>query len=410
VAVSRRGFLGGAVGLGAGATLGAALPRSALSVAGASVGDDGRIPFEGPHQAGITNHAPSNALIAAFDVVATDAKEVQGTLRDLTEAARWLTTGGPAPKRDPLLPPSDNLILGPDPEPTSLTVTVGVGASLFDDRFGLAARKPKQLRPMEHFNHDQIDPARTHGDLLLQLCASEPDACVHALRILMRATRSTLVLRWMLPGFQRPNTLDHGRTNTRNLLGFKDGTANPDASDDGLMNDLVWVPGSVPGEPEWTKDGSYMVVRTIRTKVEFWDRTALATQEDIIGRHKASGAPLGQKREADIPDYKADPKGNVIPLDAHIRLANPRTPEAEATRILRRGYNFSNGFSKNGQLEQGLLFVCFQRDLDKGFVAVQNRLVGEPLEEYIQPVGGGFFFALPGVRDKQDYLGSGLFA
>ncbi len=410
MAVSRRGFLGGAVGLGAGATLGAALPRSALAAAGAAVGDDGRIPFEGPHQAGITNHAPANALIAAFDVVATDGKEVEGMLRDLTEAARWLTTGGPAPKRDPLLPPSDNLILGPDPEPTSLTVTVGVGASLFDERFGLADRKPKQLRPMEHFNHDQIDPARTHGDLLLQLCASEPDACVHALRILMRATRSTLVLRWMLPGFVRPNTLDHGRTNTRNLLGFKDGTANPDASDAALMNDLVWVPGNVRGEPAWTKGGSYMVVRTIRTKVEFWDRTALATQEDIIGRHKASGAPLGRKREADVPDYTADPKGHVTPLDAHIRLANPRTPAAEATRILRRGYNFSNGFAKNGQLEQGLLFVCFQQDLDKGFVAVQNRLTGEPLEEYIQPVGGGFFFALPGVRDQHDYLGSGLFA
>lgn len=405
--VSRRGFLGGAVGLGAGATLGAALPQGVLSAASAAEGDE-RVPFEGRHQAGITNHAPAHALIAAFDVVATDRREMADAMRALTDAARRLTEGGSAPMRDPLLPPEDNLILGPDPTPSSLTVTVGVGASLFDQRFGLGDRKPAQLRTMEHFPHDQIDPARTHGDLLLQLCADEPDACVHALRILMRATRATLVLRWMLPGFQRPNTLGKGRTSTRNLLGFKDGTANVDASDDALMDKLVWLPPGASGEPAWTAGGSYMVVRIIQTLVEFWDRTALETQEDIIGRHKASGAPLDGRRENDIPDYTADPKGRTIPLDAHIRLANPRRPKTEANRILRRGYNFSNGFARNGQLEQGLLFVCFQRDLDRGFVAVQNRLNGEPLEEYIQPVGGGFFFALPGVRNAQDWLGSGL--
>jgi deferrochelatase/peroxidase EfeB len=407
MSVSRRGFLGGAVGLGAGATLGSALPKGVLGVAAAAEGG-GHVAFEGRHQAGITTPSQAAALVAAFDVVATDREELAGAMRDLTEAARWLAAGGAAPKRDPLLPPSDNLILGPDPTRSNLTVTVGVGASLFDARYGLAAKKPKQLRAMEHFPHDQIDPTRTHGDLVLQLCADEPDACVHALRILMRATRSTLVLRWMLPGFIRPNTMGSGRTSTRNLLGFKDGTANPDPSDGSLMDQLIWVPSGVAGEPAWTEGGSYMVVRTIRTKVEFWDRTALATQEGIIGRHKASGAPLGQKRENDIPDFKADPKGKAMPLDAHIRLANPRTPEAEATRILRRGYNFSNGFAKNGQLEQGLLFICFQKDLDRGFVAVQHRLDGEPLEEYIQPVGGGFFFALPGVRDAKDWLGSGL--
>jgi deferrochelatase/peroxidase EfeB len=407
MSLSRRGFLGTAVGLGAGATLGSALPSSVVR-AGAAESDE-RIAFQGRHQAGITNPPPAHALIAAFDVVAGDRRELADTMRSLTDAARWLTQGGPAPKRDPLLPPEDNLILGPDPASSGLTVTVALGASLFDGRFGLAERKPAQLRPMPHFPNDQIDPARTHGDLLLQICAEEPDACVHAVRILMRATRATLVLRWMLPGFQRPNTLEQGRTSTRNLLGFKDGTANPDSSDRALMDTLVWVQPGTAGEPAWTAGGSYMVVRTIRTKVEFWDRTALATQEDIIGRHKASGAPLDGRRENDIPNYQADPKGREIPLDAHIRLANPRTPRTEANRILRRGFNFSNGFSKNGQLEQGLLFVCFQRDLDRGFVTVQQRLDGEPLEEYVQPVGGGFFFALPGVRDGQDWLGSKLF-
>ena len=61
-----------------------------------------------------------------------------------------------------------------------------------------------------------------------------------------------------------------------------------------------------------------------------------------------------------------------------------------------------------GQLDQGLLFACYQRDLAAGFVAVQRRLDGEPLEEYIRPVGGGFFFTLPGVTSRDGYLGETL--
>ena len=66
------------------------------------------------------------------------------------------------------------------------------------------------------------------------------------------------------------------------------------------------------------------------------------------------------------------------------------------------------GFTRAGQIDQGLLFITFQADLEKGFIAVQNRLNGEPLEEYIKPVGGGYFFVLPGVRAPGGYLGQGL--
>jgi deferrochelatase/peroxidase EfeB len=409
-AVSRRRFLGGAATLGAGAALGAAAAggiAATASDAGADGGSD-RVPFEGLHQAGIVTPAPAHAIVAAFDTVASDRDQLEETLRALTTAARALTAGDVAAARDPLLPPSDNLILGPEPPPSALTVTVGVGASHFDDRFGLAARRPARLRAMPRFPNDRLEAERTHGDLVVQVCADTPDACVHALRIVMRATRSTLVLRWMLEGFQQPNTLGHGRTSTRNLLGFKDGTANPDPSDGDAMDRIVWIHRDTPGEPAWTSGGTYMVVRIIQNRVEFWDRTALATQEGIIGRHKASGAPLDGTDETDTPDFGADPHGDRLRLDGHIRLANPRTRETEANLILRRGFNYSSGFESSGQLDQGLLFVCFQQDLDRGFVTVQNRLNGEALEEYIRPVGGGFFFALPGVRGRGDWLGSTL--
>jgi deferrochelatase/peroxidase EfeB len=409
--VSRRRFLGGAATLGAGAAVGAGIasggPASALVSPGRAREVSTRVPFEGMHQAGVTTPSPAHAVVAAFDSVGANRRALEDTLRALTAAARSLTKGEPMPDRDPLLPPNDNLILGPVPEPSSLTVTVGVGSSLFDDRYGLADRKPKRLRPMPRFPNDRLQPERTHGDFVLQICADTPDACIHALRILMRATRATLVLRWMLDGFQQPNTLGHGRTSTRNLLGFKDGTANPDANDSSEMSDLVWVDkGS--GEPAWAAGGSYMVVRIIQNHVEFWDRTALETQEGIIGRNKETGAPLDGRRETDVPDFAADPHGKKFRLDGHIRLANPRTKATEQNRILRRGFSYQSGFGASGQLDQGLLFICFQQDVDRGFVTVQERLNGEALEEYIRPVGGGFFYALPGVRDEGDWLGSGL--
>jgi deferrochelatase/peroxidase EfeB len=173
------------------------------------------------------------------------------------------------------------------------------------------------------------------------------------------------------------------------------------------MDALVWIrPGS--GEPDWAVNGSYMVVRIIRNFVERWDRAPLREQEAIMGREKASGAPIGGRREYDEPVFADDPEGKRTKLDAHIRLANPRRPETESSRMLRRPFNYSNGVTRSGQLDMGLLFIAFQQDLERGFIAVQKRLDGEPLEEYIKPVGGGYFFALPGVPDAATYLGAGL--
>ena len=419
--VSRRRFLGG----GAAAVLSSAAGASVLAAcspddrnhaddvdAAANSGGGSvtrqRYPLEGVHQAGITTPAPEHAIVIAFDSVAPDVLALQKMFRALTTEARALMAGTPAPQLDPLLPPADNLIVGVEPPADDVTVTVGVGASLFDDRYGLSALKPEQLVSMPAFPNDKPDVARLHGDVLVQICAGTPAMCNHVLRRIMRATRDALVLKWLLPGFNKPNTLGPGRAAGRNMLGFKDGTANPDSGDDTLMDELVWIDPDAD-EPAWAVGGSYQVVRLIRNRVEFWDRTALRTQETIIGRHKATGAPLGMTEETDVPDFSADPDGKAFRLDGHIRLANPRTPETDKNRILRRGFNYSAGFDSAGQLDQGLLFVCFQRSLEDGFVAVQNRLNGEALEEYITPFGGGYFFALPGVAGVDAAYADALF-
>lgn len=408
---SRRRLLQG-LGLGALALGGSRLAQAAGNAAEplATPQDERwqKQPFYGRHQAGVLTPQQAAMMLVAFDVLATDKAGLERLFRLLTDRIAFLTHGGKAPEVDAKLPPLDSGIMGPEIYPDNLTITVSVGASLFDERFGLQAQKPLRLQKMTRFPNDALDAELCHGDLLLQICANTNETVIHALRDIIKHSPDLLSVRWKREGFISAHAArSKGKETPINLLGFKDGTANPKTDDKPLMDKVVWVGDNV-GEPAWTAGGSYQAARIIRFRVEFWDRTPLQEQETIFGREKHSGAPLGMKREHDEPDYANDPDGKVIPMDAHIRLANPRTPESQSNLMLRRGYSYSLGVSNAGQLEMGLLFVCYQADLEKGFLTVQKRLNGEALEEYIKPIGGGYFFVLPGVKEGSDYLASGL--
>ncbi|MGP3590060.1 iron uptake transporter deferrochelatase/peroxidase subunit [Vagococcus sp. WN89Y] len=366
-------------------------------------------PFLGEHQAGILTPQQAAIMLVAFDVLAVDKADLVRLFRLLTQRIAFLTAGGPAPDTpNPRLPPRDSGILGAYIAPDNLTVTVSVGASFFDERFGLAAQRPKKLQKMLRFANDSLDAALCHGDLLLQICANTQDTVIHALRDIIKHTPDLLSVRWKREGFISEHAArSKGKETPVNLLGFKDGTANPDSSDKALMDEVVWV-SEIQQEPAWAVGGSYQAVRIIQFRVEFWDRTPLKEQQTIFGRDKQTGAPLGMKHEHDVPDYSQDPEGEVIALDSHIRLANPRTAQTQSSLMMRRGYSYSLGVTPSGQLDMGLLFVCYQHDLEKGFLTVQKRLNGEALEEYVRPVGGGYFFALPGVKDADRYLAQSL--
>ncbi|MCO6009622.1 Dyp-type peroxidase [Actinoallomurus purpureus] len=247
----RRSFLRGALAAGvAGAVAGPSAAGAALPGGGPGAATR---PFHGEHQVGILERPGRRTIVASFDVIAAGPRELTELLRTLTDRARALTAGGAPGDGGIATPPPDSGVLGPDVPGGGLTATVGVGASLFDDRYGLAGRRPPGLTPMRTFPNDTLDPAWCHGDLSLQLSADDEDTIVHALRDVTRHTRGTMQVRWRMNGFASP---PRPSGTPRNLMGFKDGIANPDVTDAREMSRLVWAaPGttgrgrSPPGRP-----------------------------------------------------------------------------------------------------------------------------------------------------------------
>ena len=251
--------------------------------------------------------------------------------RTLTAQAAFLTAGGKAPTAPAGSPPPDNGIVGPQIQPDGLTVTVGVGASLFDGRYGLASRKPVQLVTMEPFRHDDLDPAISDGDLLIQLCANHNDTLAHALLEISRRHQR----RPASPA--GPSAASRTRrarsASARDWFGFKDGIASPDTTSTAQINQYVWAQPHT-AEPAWAAGGTYHVVRIIHFDVQKWQGVPVAQQERIFGRRKISGAPMyaldpNATDEFD-PIYTNDPQGLITPLNSHIRLANPQTPQTAA--------------------------------------------------------------------------------
>ena len=406
---ARRSFLQGAV------VAGLARTRSRKPLGGEPAGEmasAGAIPFYGEHQAGIATPAPHQRQavgnFVAFDVTAANRRELTDLFRSLTAQAAFLTAGGPAPAAPPDSPQPDDGILGPRIVPDELTITVAVGASLFDGRYGLAARKPVQLVTMTPFRHDDLDPALSQGDLLIQLCAATRDTSIHALLEITARTSGALKPRWSINGLHSP---PRPTGVSRDFFGFKDGIANPDVASAAQMNQEVWVQPHTAEHP-WEAGGTYQVVRIVRFDVEKWQHVPLAEQERIFGRRKVSGAPMYalDPDASDLldPIYTNDPQGLITPLNCHIRLANPQTPQTAATSaILRRSYEYQASPGIGGHPDVGHAFCCFQRELNT-YIAMQTRLEDELLVPYITPQGGGYFFALPGVRSDRDYYARGL--
>ena len=402
--VSRRRLLGtagaaGAAGLLTGAAAGgigyAAADRSTPVTA---IGRDA-VPFHGPRQAGITTPAQTVGHLVAFDLAPHAGRTGAARLLRRWSAAAEAMAAGRPPAGD------DQIAL--DAGPCSLTVTFGFGRSFFS-RTGLSRHVPAALVPMPHFPSDALDPARSDGDLWIQIGADDPLVAFHALRVLQREASGTAAVRWQMNGFNRtPGATARPRT-VRNLMGQIDGTGNPRPSDRDFAA-AVFTPRR-HGAEAWMNGGSYAVVRRIRMLLDHWADLTLAEQERVIGRRKDNGAPLSagphgtETTPMDLDRF--DPDGGLaIPSDAHVRVAAPESNEGAA--ILRRGFSYHDGYDADGSPDAGLLFVTWQAD-PAAFVRIQTKLDGgDHLTRFIRHESSAVF-AVPGGAAPGEYVGQRL--
>ncbi len=433
---SRRAFLGGAGTLAAAAGaagMGAARAQPAakgISTQGQSQGRDVAEPFWGEHQAGILTAQQNHTYFAAFDLVSDRAGDVVKLLQAWTAAAARMATAQTAAPLG-----ADTSVAAADSgealglAPSRLTVTFGFGPGLFEkgghDRYGLAAQRPAALEDLPVFHGDQLEPARTGGDLSVQACADDPQVAFHAVRQLARLAGEAVSLRWVQAGFTSNAAADD---TPRNLMGFKDGTQNPIAVRPtervgGIVqpnplspDDIVWAGSEGPG---WMHGGSYLVVRRIRMAIEHWDATDLDFQEQTIGRRKVSGAPLGGTHEFEPLDLDAtDKDGNpVIADNAHVRMA--AASSNGGAQMLRRGYSYNDGVNMTAErwppwrnaleYDAGLLFICYQRDPRGAFTRVFEPMAKlDALNQFVTHTGGGLFAVPPGAAEGE-FIGQRLF-
>ncbi|MFC9680449.1 Dyp-type peroxidase [Streptomyces sp. NPDC056948] len=243
--------------------------------------------------------------------------------------------------------------------------------------------RPRYLKRMPSFAGDVLDPAQSHGDLLLHITGSSAAAVRQATEGALRALPHQQAL-WRTDGFRPENRIEDGQGLARNPFHFTEGHGNP-ATEAAVTDRAIIKAGQ--GEPSWAVGGSYQVIRIIRLATDFWDRDTIPEQERIIGRRR-NGRWLDGTPNTERAVFATDPHGKITPLDAHVRRASPN-PRAPAP-LVRRSYNYDRGPD-----DQGLIFSCFQSDLEKGFEAVQHRLQGEAMAKYTLTTGGGYFFVPP---------------
>ena len=383
-------------------------------------------PFRGDHQAGITTPAQDNMFTAAFDVSTTDVEELKTLLSDWAVAAEQMTSGelvGGQPSSNKQLPPKDTGEAW-GYKPNGLTITFGVGKGLFvdaegNDRFGLAARMPAILKEgMPSFSGDQLHAAQSDGDLLVQACSNDAQVCVHAIRNLARIAFGTATLRWSQVGYGRTSSTSVDQETPRNLFGFKDGTNNIKAEDsDDQLNEHLWVQKGDDAAAEWMTGGTYYVARRIHMLAEVWDRLRLIEQEQTMGRDKRYGAPLSianptkSSEEFTAVDYEAkDDKGEtLVPADAHIAVVSPE--QNQGRRMLRRGYNYTDGSDSLGLLQTGLFFIAFVRDPRTNFYPILDRMTkSDALQEYLKHEASALFAIPPGIKKGDTMVAASLFS
>jgi porphyrinogen peroxidase len=310
-----------------------------------------------------------------------NAAEPQAVLSPLTEAAIFLVLtidpGGEKAVRS-LLEDASGLrrSVGFRIPEGELSCVVGLGSGLWDRLFG--DPRPAGLHPFAELEGSKHAAVATPGDLLFHIRAHRFDLCFEL------AQRLTDRLR----GHARVIDEVHGfrSFDERDLLGFVDGTENPEGASAAAATLIGEEDAAFAG-------GSYVAVQKYLHDLEAWDALPVAEQERAIGRQKLS--------DVEIPDEEKA-------ANAHVALNTITDADGEERQIVR----LNMPFGKVGDGEFGTYFIGYARTPEVIEEMLRNMFIGKPpgtydrILDFSTAVTGNLFF-VPTVDFLDDPPGSG---
>lgn len=367
-------------------------------------------------QAGILNRPPEHLLIGAMAFTGTP--NIAAT-RETVEMLREVVRRELASDLDPITLETDATAVAKETgeigfadswDRQHLTITVGFSSTGYD-ALGLPAGhadRPVDLVPAPWTQFGDTPVAPGDGDIVVHVNSDNVYVAEHVLRRIEHALAGRLSTLWSLVGSQRYGSRA-GRVSVgeaRALIGFHDGLANLDPVHDAAEAALVFVrpespayppnpspgqqPSAAPGKPGYGTsgaagpsfpefrrvpdqepasaiNGTYMFVRGSVFRAGTWDERTLQQQEQVVGRHKLSGAFLDRENDpgqrTEPPVFESNQADERVPRGSHVRRANPRQKAEDLLRrVFRRGYPMIVP-APAGPLRRGLLFVSFSRSL-----------------------------------------------
>ncbi|HTY27613.1 MAG TPA: Dyp-type peroxidase [Mycobacterium sp.] len=292
----------------------------------------------------------------------------QPILEPLTPAAIFLVViiddGGEETVHD-ALPDIPGLVrsIGFREPPKRLSAIVSIGSDAWDRLF--SGPRPAELHPFNELRGPRHTAPATPGDLLFHLRAESLDVCFELADRILKAMEGAVTVVDEVHGFRY--------FDNRDLLGFVDGTENPDGA--------LAVSATTVGDEDPDFAGScYVHVQKYVHDMSSWNSLSVGEQELVIGRTKLENLELGD-----------DDK----PADAHIALNVITDDDGTELKIVRHNMPFG----ELGKGEYGTYFIGYSRAPRVTERMLENMFLGDPpgntdrILEFSTAVTGGLFFS-----------------
>jgi porphyrinogen peroxidase len=229
----------------------------------------------------------------------------------------------------------------------TLTCVVGFGSDAWDQLFGKP--RPAELHKFREIRAGERHAVSTPGDILFHIRAQRMDLCFELETQIMARLGLAVSSVDEVQGFRY--------FDSRDLIGFVDGTENPKGQD---AVDATLI---TKEDPHFTA-GSYVIIQKYLHDLASWNKLPVEKQEKIVGRTKLNDVELNDK---------------VKPTYAHNALTKV-VKDGKEIKILRDNMAFGHA----GLKEFGTYFIGYSRSPRTIEEMLQNMFVGKPPGNYDQ--------------------------